>query len=40
LQHYLFSYNNVIGQRALKYKTPMKFLALSLNQPNLTDPNR
>ena len=39
LQHYLFSYNNVIGQRALKYKTPMKFLALSLNQPNLTDPN-
>jgi transposase InsO family protein len=39
LQHYLFSYNNVIGQRALKHKTPMKFLALSLNQPNLTNPN-
>jgi transposase InsO family protein len=39
LQNYLFSYNNVIGQRALKHKTPMKFLALSLNQPNLADPD-
>lgn len=39
LQNYLFSYNNVIGQRALKHQTPMKFLALSLNQPNLTDPD-
>lgn len=40
LQNYLFSYNNVIGQRALKHQTPMKFLALSLNQPNLTDPDK
>jgi hypothetical protein len=39
LQNYLFSYNNIIGQRALKHKTPMKFLALSLNQPNLADPD-
>jgi len=36
LANYLYSYNNIIEQRALKCKTPMKSLAELLNQPNLT----
>ena len=39
LRNYLYSYNNIIVQRALKHITPMQALANALNQPNLTGPD-
>ena len=39
LLNYLYSYNNVIAQRALKGQTPMQTLSQLLDQPNLTGPD-
>jgi len=36
LANYLESYNRLLPQKAIGYKTPMQALAEKLNQPNLT----
>ena len=39
LVFYLYSYNNIIAQRALKHKTPIQALAGFLRQSNLAGPD-
>ncbi|HCJ12610.1 MAG TPA: IS481 family transposase [Opitutae bacterium] len=39
LTDYLYSYNNVIQQRSLDFKTPMQALSAFLDNPNLTGPD-